>query len=503
MPIPQPLILTIDIGTSSTRAMLFDAAARAVEGQVAQITYQPQTVTANGKSGLEFEAETLFSAVVRAIDRLLEQAGPLAFNIGGVVIDTLVTNILGLDAGRQVITPVYTYADTRNAFDADAIRRESGPDGLAQIHDRTGCLVHAAYLPARFRWLARTQPDVLEQAAYWVSMGDYVLGRLFDQWAASYSVASWTGLLNRHSLQWDQTWLAALPIQEAQLSPLTDVNQPFTGLKAEWAARWPALAGAPWFPAIGDGAAANIGSGCDRPNRVALTVGTTGAMRVVLTDPPAQVPDGLWLYRVDGRRALLGGATTEGGNLFAWLRQSLQLPVGEALEAELARQQPTAHGLTILPFVAGERAPGWRDDARASIIGFSLDTQPIDIVRAGLEALSYRYALIYRRIAPHLPSDHQIIASGGALLSSPVWLQMMADVLGQPVVTLAEGEATSRGMALLALEALGVIDAVDQLPPTTGKTYTPNMQNHQLYQIALEQQVAFYNLLLKPAKVGG
>jgi gluconokinase len=79
----------------------------------------------------------------------------------------------------------------------------------------------------------------------------------------------------------------------------------------------------------------------------------------------------------------------------------------------------------------------------------------------------------------------------------------MADVLGQPVVTLAEGEATSRGMALLALEALGVIDAVDQLPPTTGKTYTPNIQNHQLYQIALEQQVAFYNLLLKPAKVGG
>ena len=495
MSIPSPLILTIDIGTSSTRAMLFDAAATAVEGQSAQVTYQARSVAADGESGLEFKAEMLFAVAVEAVDRLLEQAGPLATEIGGVVMDTLVTNILGQDAERQVITPVYTYADTRNAYDAEAIRRELGPDGLTQVHNRTGCLVHAAYQPARFRWLARTQPDLLARVAHWVSMGEYVLGRLFDQWGASYSVASWTGLLNRHSLQWDQTWLEDLPITEAQLPPLTDVNQPLTDLKAEWAARWPALAGVPWFPAIGDGAAANIGSGCDRPDRVALTVGTTGAMRVVLTEPPAQVPDGLWLYRVDGRRALLGGATTEGGNLFAWLRQSLQLPPAEALEAELARQQPIAHGITILPFVAGERAPGWRDDARASIIGFSLDTEPIDIVRAGLEALSYRYALIYGRIAPHLPTDHQIIASGGALLSSPVWLQMMADVLGQPVVTLSEGEATSRGVALLALEALGVIDGLDQLPPTTGQTYLPNMATHQLYQAALERQVAYYNLL--------
>ena len=281
---------------------------------------------------------------------------------------------------------------------------------------------------------------------------------------------------------------------------MTDVDQPLTGLKPEWAVRWPGLKDIPWFPAISDGAAANIGSGCDGPHHVALTVGTTGAMRVVVTETVSTVPDGLWLYRVDGRRALLGGATTEGGNLFAWLNQTLRLPAQDELEQELAQQIPTAHGLTILPFVAGERAPGWRDDARASIIGFTLDTQPIDIIRAGLEGIAYRFALIYQRIRPHLPADdidnHQLIASGGAALSSPAWLQIMADVLGQPVLTLAEGEATSRGIALLALEGLDIIADTTSLPPATGQTYEPNLKYHQAYQAALEKQVELYTLIV-------
>jgi gluconokinase len=496
-PISSPLILTLDIGTSSTRAMLFDAQAKAVPGYQAQVTYQANTVSEEGESGVEFEADSLIAAIVKTIDQLLAQAASLTDQIGGVAVDSLVTNILGVDAAGQAITPVYTYADTRNAVDAQAIREAVGTGGMTVIHDRTGCLVHSAYQPARLRWLERTRPELLQQVTRWVSIGEYLCGQLFDDWRISYSVAAWTGLLNRWTLQWDEAWLSELPITTDHLSPLTDFNQPFTDLKPAWAARWPALKNVPWFPAIGDGAAANIGSGCDSPARVALTVGTTGAMRVALSETVPQVPDGLWLYRVDGRRALLGGATTEGGNFFAWLNQTLKLPSEADLEAALTAYPPTAHGLTILPFVAGERAPGWRDDARASIIGFTLDTEPIDLVRAGLESLAYRYALIYRRIVPHLPTDdHQIIASGGALLSSPAWLQMMADVLGQPVRTLNEGEATSRGVALLALEALGVIEDVSDLPPATGRVYQPNADHFPLYQAALEKQVDLYTRVL-------
>lgn len=484
--ITPPLILTLDIGTSSTRAMLFDGEAQPVSGLHAQISNQLQT-TPDG--GAEFDPAELLTGVVTVIDQVLQLAGPLAQQIGGVAMDTFVANIMGLDAAGQPLTPLYTYADTRSAADANALQQELG--GMFASHDRTGCPIHSAYWPARFRWLARTQPDLLKSAAHWVLFGDYLFQEFLGQRRVSYSVASWTGLLDRRELIWDRVWLKHLPLDESQLSPLGDVDQPLSGLRDVWAERWPTLKEVPWFPAIGDGAAANIGSGCTDPQRVALTIGTTGAMRVALDHDPVTVPAGLWVYRVDRRRSLVGGATSEGGNVFAWFKQTLQLPPD--VEDELARLAPAAHGLTVLPFVAGERSPGWQGQARASLIDFTLNTRPIEILRAGLEGVAYRFALIQQRLAPHLPPDYQIIASGSGLLNSPTWLQIMADVLGRPLIASAEKEATSRGVAVLALEALGL--AQDR-PAATAKIYQPNDEHHAHYQEALKKQVEVYNKLI-------
>jgi gluconokinase len=175
----------------------------------------------------------------------------------------------------------------------------------------------------------------------------------------------------------------------------------------------------------------------------------------------------------------------------------LQLPPIDELEKALAVREAAAHGLTVLPFVAGERAPGWHERARASIIGFTLNTQPVDIVQAGLEAIAYRFSLIYRRVKPYLAAEqHQIIASGGGLLSSPAWLQIMADALGEPILALTEKEITSRGIALLGLQQLGVIQKTSDLPPTTGQTYLPDPARHARHQQAIERQVALYALLI-------
>lgn len=491
-----PYVIALDIGTSNTRAILYDGGARVVMDCSAQ---RPNRFITTADGGAVFEADDLLAGVVEVIDEVLERAGARATNgqIGAVAMDTLVGNVLGVDGDGRPISPVYTYADTRNAADAQALRRELGKAGMAAAHDRTGCLIHTSYLPARFRWLARTEPALMQQAARWVSIGEYVLFRLLGEWKASYSVASWSGLLNRRDLTWDDGWLELLPVTSDRLSPLGDLDRPLSGLCSEWAQRWPALAQVPWLPAIGDGAAANVGSGCDAPERVALTVGSTAAMRVVVDPDLARVPSGLWLYRVDARRGLLGGATTEGGNLFGWLRETLALPQPERLERMLAEMPADGHGLTVLPFIAGERAPGWREDARAVVHGLSLHTRSEDIVQASLEAIAYRFAIIYGRIAPNLPQgERRIVASGGGLLSSPAWMQIFADVLGEPLLTLDEKEATSRGAALLALEQLGAIAALSDLPPVTGRTFEPDAVRHAVYVEALARQVALYEKLL-------
>lgn len=488
-----PFVLTIDIGTSSVRAILFDATGHVVDEMVAQESHQMAT-TPDG--GAVFDADSVLECTAAVVDQVMAQAGETAAEIVAVSVDTLVGNVLGVNAAGKPLTPVYTYADTRNAHAAQALRAELGKDGAAAAHDRTGCLIHTSYLPARFRWLAEAEPALFKSVARWVGLGEYVYFHLFGEWRVSYSVASWSGLLNRRALTWDDGWLSRLPVEEEQLSPLGDLGTPMQGLCADWAARWPALADVPWLLPIGDGAAANIGSGCDAPDRVALTMGTTGAMRVVVRPDLPQVPSGLWLYRVDGPRALLGGATTEGGNLFAWLRNLLQLPDSDALERDLLQRQPAAHGLTWLPFVAGERAPGWREDARAAVTGMSLHTTPIDLVQAGLEAITYRFALIYQRIQPYLEPEHVIIAGGGGLLSSPAWMQIMADGLGRPVHALSEREGTSRGLALLALEHVGVIDRPAALDPALGNTFAPDAERHAQHQEALARQVDLYGRLL-------
>src|SRR5207249_151504 len=183
--------------------------------------------------------------------------------------------------------------------------------------------------------------------------------------------------------RWDPEALAAAEIDEARLFPLRDWTEARRGLRAPWAMRWPALRGVDWLPAVGDGAAGNVGSDCIDPSRVALNVGTSAALRVVTTDPP-EPRRGLWRYRLDRRRALLGGATSEGGNVYAWCRQILKLPGDAEVEAALAELPAAGHGLTVLPHWAGERAPGWRGDRVGVIAGLRLDTTALELTRAAL-----------------------------------------------------------------------------------------------------------------------
>ncbi len=187
---------------------------------------------------------------------------------------------------------------------------------------------------------------------------------------------------------------------------------------------------------------------------------------------------GLWCYRVDRRLALLGGATSEGGNVYAWMRDTLKLGEPEAIEQELAGMEPDGHGLTVLPLLADERSPGWAGDAKATISGLTLATTPIQILRASLEAVAYRFALIEERICGRPDCSHRLIASGGALLSSPTWMQIIADTLGRPVVASAEPEATSRGVALLALRSIGALAALSDAPADDGDAYEPDHARH-------------------------
>jgi gluconokinase len=340
-----------------------------------------------------------------------------------------------------------------------------------------------------------------------MSIGDYAFLKLFGHPACSYSVASWSGLLDRRRLEWDAELLAALPIDPDQLLPLTDVDRPCQGLRPAFAVRWPGLARIPWFPVVGDGAAANLGSDCASASRVTVSMGTSSAVRVVLPDPVQSVPHGLWCYRVDQRRSLLGGALTEGGNVYAWLKRTLNLSEIPDLEKALALQAPDGHGLTFLPLLAGERSPGWVGEARAAVQGISLATTPLDLLQAGMESVLLRIAQIYELLRPCMPGQPEVVASGGAFLNSPWWRQSLADVLGCPVTTSLTAEVAARGAALLALEALHFLPNASAAPRLAGANAQPDPQRHEIYRAAIQRQKEFYRQVIRSedsvAKISG
>lgn len=501
-----PFVLALDVGTSSVRAALYDARAREVLGTQARLA-RGFCTTAGG--GSEADAESSVGAVLGVLDEAVGRApAGLLSRVNWLAVSCFWHSLVGLDRGGRAVTPVYGWADTRAALQAARLRAELDE---ARTHARTGCRFHPSYWPAKLLWLREERPRLWRAAARWVSFGELITERLCGASRASVSMASGTGLFDQRAFAWDGPLIAALDLDLKTLPTLARRGETFA-LSADAAARWPALAAARVFPAVADGAASNVGEGCASPDRVALMVGTSGAMRVAYEGDPPDAPDpALWCYRVDERRALVGGALSDGGGLYAWLRQTLALPAGrketvggedyapefddEALERAVAALAPDAHGLTVLPFWSGERSTGWNPSAAGAILGLRAHTRPEEIVRAALEAVAYRFALIARSLEAHAPAA-EVRASGGALAASPAWTQILADVLGRPVRPSRVPEASSRGAVLLALEAAGAIQSVSDIETPAGPGVAPDPSRHAAYRRGLERQERLYDLLI-------
>jgi gluconokinase len=474
--------LIVDIGSSSVRALLVDDAAQPIPGAV--VTQRIVFETAlDGTS--EIDAHALREHVESALDSVLQL--PAARDIRALGMATFAGNLLGVDASGQPVTPIITYADTRAQKDADLLRESIDAEAARQ---RTGCPVHAAYHPARLHWLARTQPERFARVDGWLDAATWLYERWFGVRRCSYSIAAWNGLLDAHRLAWDETWLSQLGVRHDQLPALADFSMPCTGLSGDDAARWPALRDVPFFLAIGDGAAANIGMGACDPQTAALTLGTTGAIRIVqqTAEPIAPVPRGLWRYRVDASHLLMGGATSEGGSVRAWIRSLFPtLDLAEA-EAAIAQRDADAHGLTFLPLLTGERSPGWQDDASGTLHGLRLSTSPVDVLQAALEGVALRLALV----ADQLPLRPQRIhAGGGALQSSPLWTQIVCDALHQPLHLIDDEQPTARGVAVMLRQALDGIPW-EASPPSTGQVVAPRPSQSARLRAARERQSELY-----------
>src|SRR5690606_29821604 len=219
-------------------------------------------------------------------------------------------------------------------------------------------------------------------------------------------------------------------------------------------------------------------------------------MRVVSRDLPEQLPHGLWCYRIDRRYVITGGALSDGGGLYRWLKDNLRLNADDDItEDEIAKRPPAGHGITFLPFVAGERSTGYHENAAGAVIGLRTAHDAVDVVQAALESVAYRFAEIFDELKSCYRIK-EIVASGGALRESPVWTQIIADVLGRDMTLPDTREASSRGAVLLALETIGKIEKLETLESPKGAAYKFRKEHRKGYNAARKKHEELYKILL-------
>lgn len=487
----SPLILALDVGTSSVRAALYDYAGNMLP---AAMVKNERTLAATEDGGSEIDADVALKQVVEAVDDVLPKAEAARDEITHVASSSFWHSLVGVDSRGKPTTKVFGWADTRSRGSVDELRKRFDE---TDVHNRTGARFHSSFWPAKLAWLRKTFPTQFKKTAAWLSFSDYVAMKLSGRAVTSVSTASATGIFDIRKCEWDAELMKFLQIKRTALPSISKSSETFR-VNRTYARRWPRLKDAEWFPAIGDGAANNIGSGCVAKSKAALMIGTSGAMRVAYRGaPPDKIPPGLWCYRIDRERVIIGGALSDGGGLYRWLKDNLRLTENDDLiEAEIARRPPAAHGLVFLPFLAGERSTGYHERASGAVLGLKSTTDAIDIVQAALESVAYRFAEIFDQLNS-VAQIREIVASGGALRESPVWTQIIADVLGRNLSLPDTREASSQGAVLLALETIGKITSIEENRVARAGKFVPAKTRHAVYKKARKRHDQYYRLLIE------
>ncbi|WP_345751079.1 gluconokinase [Microbacterium rhizophilus] len=446
------VVIGVDMGTTATKVVAYTPDGR----QLASSSHgYPLDEPHPGHA--EQDPHAILGAVYEGLREVVAEIGTP--RIAGVSFSSAMHSLMALDVELQPLTPVVTWADTRAASQADRVRASAG--GLA-LHRRTGTPVHPMSPLTKLMWFRDQEPRIRQAAAFWVGIKDWVLLRMCGALVVDHSLASASGLMDIHRLEWDREALHLAGIRADQLPELVPTTTVLDELTDEAAA----ATGLPLATAVvvgaGDGPLANLGVGAVRPGVAACSIGTSGALRVAVDRPAVDPRGGVFCYALTEDRWVIGGAINNGGVVLDWVRSEIagsEVPTPQLLD-EAAAVPAGSGGLLMLPYLLSERAPHWSSVARGAYVGLTRAHKREHLVRAAVEGVALQLSLVLHSMRAAGLEIDEIRATGG-VMQHPLWQQTLADALGSPVGMLEEQEGSGFGAALLGMQALGLIESID------------------------------------------
>lgn len=463
----------IDIGTTATKAVVFSP-----RGQVLFQTSRDYPMYHPEPNWSIQKPADLLQAVLACIQEVTKAYPTASF----ISFSSAMHSLMLLDEQNQPLTDCMLWADNRAAEQAERLR--ATPEGKF-IYQRTGIPIHTFSPLTKLWWLKEEEPALFQQAHKFISAKEYIWYHLTGAFQVDSSMASGTGMLNLQSLQWDAEVLRDLGIVEEQLStivPTTFFTQSLDGQHT-------LVIGA------GDGPLASLGTGAIDEGKIALTIGTSGALRLPVRGPKVDPEMRTQCYHLLDDQYLSLGAVNNGAVVLQWLKENV-LETEESYETlfERAATVPAgADGLLFVPYLLGERAPIWDAKARGVMLGLSIQHQQAHFVRAAMEGIVLGLRHIAEVLLPNAAerAGMEIRASGG-FAKSELWLQIVADVFQMRVVVAETVEGSAWGAVMLGCKALG-LECEDGGGEEVG--FEANLENAEVYEVAFKQFQKVYPFL--------
>lgn len=495
------LFIGVDLGTTTTKAVVFDVQGR-VWGQAAKESgfAQPQPGWA------EQDAEKIFQDTREVIGAAVKRAGAGPKEIAGVAFSAAMHGIMPVDAGGHPLSRCLIWTDNRSATIAQRLRHD--PMGK-ELYQRCGVPHHAMVPLCKIIWLRQNMPEVFQKSSRFISVKEYIFFRLFGTYVIDYSLASATGLFNLYNLKWDPGALRLAGISPQQLSQPVPTTYSLHGLKVEDAAAMGLEPETPFIIGASDGTLANLGIGAIEPGIAAISIGTSGAVRVHVDQPLTDPQMRTFCYALTEKDWIIGGPINNGGLAYRWLRDKFfQAETREARErgedvydlinAYATKVPPGSDGLIFLPFLTGERAPGWNDNARGIIFGLDLHHGREHLARATMEGVCFSLYSVALALQELSGPFKEIRATGG-FTRSPLWCQILADIFREEVNVTPGIEGACLGAAILGMVALGEVGGLKNIHSLLAKEvkYEPHLNNANMYSQLYEIFVGIYKNLDK------
>jgi gluconokinase len=492
-------VIGVDIGTTSTKSVLF--------------TFDGSIVTSHGieyplfsptPEVAEQDPDQIFLAVIGTIKAVMSTSGAAPGDILCVSFSSAMHSVIAVDREGDPITKCMTWADNRSSAWTEKIRTEMNGHS---IYLRTGTPLHPMSPLSKLTWLRYDHPEIFSKAYKFISMKEYVFYKLFNSYIIDYSIASATGMFNLTSLTWDEEALSVTGVSEEQLSRPVPTTYKVQGIEENLAKEMNLLTSTPFVVGASDGVLSNLGVDAIDPGVVAVTIGTSGAIRTV-TDRPVTDPKGrTFCYALTEKKWVIGGPVNNGGMIFRWVRD--QLGSSEVESAKLigkdpydvltgiaAKVKPGSDGLLFHPFLSGERAPLWDANARGSYFGLGLHHKKEHLIRAALEGVLINLYTVFMALEELIGVPKKIQATGG-LTRSAVLRQMLADIFDQHVYVPESIESSCLGAAILGLYSLHQIDSFNVVSNMVGKTHhhQPNQDHVVMYKELIDIYMRLSQLL--------